>query len=145
MVHALGTDWIGRFERRRFTKPIAILLDGDMERCEESALALEEGGYHVLTAVNAAQGIVLVMTRAPAVIVADISSPRAEGWTLCEAVRSHLPSPAPSRLLLLAGSNPPDHTTRLRGLRLGAVIRTTPDDPHQLATIVGKVLAEPIE
>ena len=89
-------------------------MDGDTETCEESALALEEGGYHVLTAVNAAQGIVLVMTRAPAVIVADISDPYTDGWKPCEFVRSHLPSPTP------------------------------PDDPHQLVNIIGKVLAEPI-
>jgi two-component system chemotaxis response regulator CheY len=51
-------------------------------------LTLEESGVSVTTAADGAQAIALIQNQPPAVVVLDLTLPRADGFAVAEALRT---------------------------------------------------------
>jgi DNA-binding NtrC family response regulator len=87
-----GAHEAGRFEThdRRSTRPkrIVVLIDADADSSDSIAIALENEGYHVLTAGTIADGIQLVHTRRSHALVLHLDTSEADGCGMREFARA---------------------------------------------------------
>jgi DNA-binding NtrC family response regulator len=100
-----GAHEAGRFERhdRRSTGPkrVVVLIDADADSSDSIAVALEDEGYHVLTAGTIADGIQLVHTRRSHALVLHLNTSETDGCGMREFARAPTKN-TPVALLLVA-------------------------------------------
>ena len=66
---------------------ILLVEDNDMNR-DMLSRRLERKGYHVVTAVDGEQALMLAQTEAPALILMDMSLPRMDGWEATRLIKA---------------------------------------------------------
>lgn len=76
--------------------------------------ALREYGYTVFTATNGKNGLEMVLTCHPDIVILDILLPEMDGWEVCKAIRRASVVP----ILMLSSLN--EEVDRILGLELGA-------------------------
>jgi DNA-binding response OmpR family regulator len=122
MNMSAGGHHAATLDDRRSTGPtkIVVLIDADPDSSDSVAIALEDGGYHVLTAGTIADGIQLLQTRRAHALVLHFDTSEAGGCGIREFARA--PSKdAPMALLLVAKPCDPD--------LLAAQLRSVWDQP----------------
>jgi DNA-binding response OmpR family regulator len=61
-----------------------LIIDDEAPIRQVVALKLKNRGYDVLSATDGAEGLRLIVTEAPDVVITDINMPRLDGKKLCE-------------------------------------------------------------
>jgi len=82
--------------------PLILLVDDDRDTREMYAWALETGGFRVIQAATAADGITLAAADPPDVVVSDFTLPDGNGFGLAVRVRETAEL-ADTPLILLTG------------------------------------------
>ena len=93
-----------------------LLVDDDRQLIELLARYLEDGGFRVSTAANAAQMRAVLAGARIDLIVLDLMLPGEDGWALCRQLRERGAAQIPI-VMLTARS---DEVDRVLGLELGA-------------------------
>ncbi len=100
---------------------------------------LENAGYHVLVAADGEEGWALVQGEALDAIVADVSMPRMDGFTLTEKVKGDERFQELPVVLVTSLESPQD---RIRGLEAGAdaYITKSTFDQHELLETIERLI-----
>lgn len=61
-----------------------VVIDDDANIRRVMELKLKKGGYEVVTAMNGEEGLNLVVSEQPDVVITDIMMPKLDGQSLCE-------------------------------------------------------------
>jgi two-component system, NtrC family, response regulator AtoC len=96
--------------------PILVIEDDEKIRGNLSEL-LDELGFEVTSADNGVDGIALGKARVPALVLCDIMLPRADGYAVLDALRSHPQTSSVPFIFLTAKS---DRADQRLGMNLGA-------------------------
>jgi len=113
-----------------------LVIDDDWRMRELVQLALEECSVSVTTAADGAQAIALIRQQCPAVIVLDLTLPRADGFEVAEALRELHDNEVP--IIVVTG----DSNAREKADAIGAVgYLVKPFDIDDLTTLVERALA----
>jgi len=101
---------------------------------------LTQNGYHVLSAGDGEEGLLLALHEKPALIVLDLMLPRMDGWELTRRLRSHSdPTVAGVYVIMLTARV--EETDRVVGLELGADDYVTkPFSPRELVARIRAAL-----
>jgi len=95
-------------------KPKVLLIDDDRSLLTLLSQYLTNAGYQVSQAENGLEGLRLLYSQQPDVVVLDVMMPRLDGWATLARIRELSDLPV---LFLTARGEEPD---KLRGFRLGA-------------------------
>ena len=103
---------------RRTTGPkrIVVLIDPDSETGDALAIALEDEGYHVLTAGTIADGIQLIQTRRSHALVLHFDTSEADGCGVREFARAPTKDTPLALLLVAKPCDPGALAAQLRSL-----------------------------
>ncbi len=71
--------------------PKVLIVDDDMDWVKVLAMRLRQGGFEVVAATDAYQGVALAHKESPDCIILDISMPAGGGMTALRNVRMTLP------------------------------------------------------
>jgi len=94
--------------------PNLALIEDDALIAEPLAHNLRSAGYDVWLAQDGLEGLKLVQTRQPDLVILDILLPGLDGWEVCKAIRQTSVVP----ILMLSSLS--DEVDRILGLELGA-------------------------
>lgn len=73
------------FDRSR---PLAIVIDDEPSAAQLLVRVATQAGYSTLLAANGKEGLELVRSQRPTIILLDIAMPKVNGWDVLEALRS---------------------------------------------------------
>lgn len=117
------------------TKETLILVVEDYEPLQAAIQAmLEAEGWRVETASDGLEGLEIMASARPDLILADIMMPRMDGWAFCNAVRARKEWITIPFIFLTAKTRPEDI---LKGIQMGAedyIVK--PFEPETLVTMV---------
>jgi DNA-binding response OmpR family regulator len=116
-------------------KQVLVFIDDHTDTCDCFAFALEEAGFHVLTANDGAEGIALVQARQPRAIVTNLCMPRVDGFEVCRFVKSHA-SMRSAAVVLLTGAIRMDGGHRALARHLGVQFMLKPCEPRELVRVL---------
>jgi two-component system, OmpR family, response regulator len=112
-----------------------LVVDDDPRLRDLVSIALERGGYTVITAANGQQALTHAARENPDLIVLDIGLPELDGLEVCRRIRARATTPI---LFLTARA---DEVDRIVGLELGADDYVTkPFSPRELVARVRAIL-----
>lgn len=77
-------------------------VDDDLELRTVVAQFLEEEGFEVLQAADGEEGLALIMTEQPDLVILDVMMPKQNGWEVTKSLRSS-PEWASLPILMLTG------------------------------------------
>ncbi|HLX58957.1 MAG TPA: response regulator [Ktedonobacteraceae bacterium] len=98
--------------------PIKVLVvDDSPTLCLLMTRALQNAGYHVITASNGNDGLLRLFQERPQCVILDVVLPGMSGFGLCRQIRSLDPQRRVSIILVSTKNTPLDHSW---GLRQGA-------------------------
>jgi DNA-binding response OmpR family regulator len=81
-----------------------LVIDDDWRIRELVQLALEESGFSVMTAADGVAAIKLIRSERPAVLVLDLTLPRADGFAVAEELRNIYGDAVPILVVTADGS-----------------------------------------
>jgi DNA-binding response OmpR family regulator len=144
VLYPLSYEGAGsRSYRRRYDLPMALsvlVVDDDPVILRLLQVNFELEGIDVVTAVDGEEGLKLVQTDRPDLVISDIMMPKVNGLELLAALRSSPDTASLPVILLSAKAQVADVQ---RGLELGADdYITKPFDPLELIDRLYKVLAK---
>jgi DNA-binding response OmpR family regulator len=112
-----------------------LIIDDDRSLNELLKSYLGQFGMHVLTAVHPNEGLTLLRTQAPALVVLDVMLPDRDGFSVCREIRKE--SSVPLIMLTARG----DLADRVSGLELGADdYLPKPFEPRELVARIQSLL-----
>ena len=112
-----------------------LVIDDDPNICQLVRLYLEKENYQVECAYRGDQGLKMVQSVKPALIVLDIMLPGMDGWEVCRQVRKTENTP----ILMLTAKD--ETFDKVLGLELGADdYMTKPFEPKELIARVKAIL-----
>ena len=115
-------------------KPRVLVVDDDPDKLSLLAVALTMAGYEVLTATDGEEGLALIATFQPDLVVSDVMMPRMNGYDLARRIRENPQTKfIPIILQTAAGLRPADE--RL-GSEVGALGYIT--DPTDLDLLLSR-------
>jgi two-component system phosphate regulon response regulator OmpR len=115
--------------------PTILIIDDDCNLNELLKTYLGQFGMQVLTAARPDEGLALLRSKAPSLIILDIMLPDRDGFSLCREIRKE--SSVPIIMLTARG----ELADRVAGLELGADdYLPKPFEPRELAARVQSLL-----
>jgi len=117
-------------------KATILLVEDEPAQRELLAYNLVAEGFHVITAENGEQALLLVAETAPDLIVLDWMMPQVSGIEVCRRLKARSPTRDMPILMLSARSEEAD---RVRGLETGADDFVT--KPYSLAELMARIRA----
>lgn len=112
-----------------------LLVDDDPRLRELVRIALERGGYEVVTAADGTRALTHAARELPDLIVLDVGLPEIDGFEVCRRIRARSQVP----ILFLTARD--DEIDRILGLELGADDYVTkPFSPRELVARVRAIL-----
>jgi two-component system KDP operon response regulator KdpE len=108
-----------------------LVIDDEESMVQLLRLGLEREGYHVLSAPDGVQGLLVLQDQWPDLIVLDLMMPRMDGWEVCRRIREC--TNAPIIMLTAMGTD----ESKVHGLSLGADDYVT--KPFGMAELVARV------
>lgn len=92
-----------------------LVVDDDPRIISLLRRSLTFEGYETITADNGAEGLQVLLTKDPHVIILDVMMPQVDGWEVCRRIRE---SGSDTPILMLTAKDEVD--ARVKGLDLGA-------------------------
>jgi two-component system response regulator MtrA len=80
-----------------------LLIDDDIAITELMSMLLKTHGFDVISANTGQEGINIVKSKSPGVVLLDLMMPDVDGWQVCKAVRKFSNVP----ILILSAINDP--------------------------------------
>jgi DNA-binding response OmpR family regulator len=112
-----------------------LIIDDDRSLNELLKTYLGQFGMHVLTAVHPDEGLTVLRTQAPALVILDVMLPDRDGFSLCREVRKE--STVPILMLTARG----ELADRVAGLEVGADdYLPKPFEPRELVARIQSLL-----
>jgi len=105
-----------------------LVIDDDLTFCKLFEQVLTQKGYEVLKAGNGQEGLRLLFTHKPDLVLLDVAMPKMDGWQTCERIRDISDIP----IIMLTGKHK-DEDDIVRGLDYGA-------DDYLVKPVVNKEL-----
>ena len=116
-------------------KTRVLVIDDEENVCELIALYFEKAGYEVVCAGSGSDGIEMIRTQKPELVILDLMLPDMDGLDVCKEVRRNSNVP----LIMLTARV--DEVDRVLGLEMGADDYVTkPFSPRELLARVKAVL-----
>jgi len=116
-------------------KPRVLVIDDEENVCELITLYFEKAGYEVMCSGNGAEGIEMIRTHKPDMVILDLMLPGVDGLDVCKDIRRT------SNVPLIMLSARVDEVDRVLGLEIGADDYVTkPFSPRELLARVKAVL-----
>ncbi len=120
-------------------KRILIIEDSE-DICRLLSIRLESHGFEVLTALDGQEGLDMIESEKPHLIILDLFLPRISGEDVCKAVRENRDT-AISSIPIIMLTSKRSEVDRIIGMVIGAnAYIEKPFDPEQLLEQVGKCL-----
>ena len=94
-----------------------LVVDDSPTLCLLMTRALQNAGYHVITASNGNDGLLKILHERPLCVVLDVVLPGMSGFGLCRQIRALDPQRRVSIIMVSTKNTPLDHSW---GLRQGA-------------------------
>lgn len=117
------------------SKPKVLVIDDEENVCELITLYFEKAGYDVVSCSDGAEGIEMVRSQKPDILILDLMLPGIDGLDVCKEVRKFSNVP----LIMLTARV--DEVDRVLGLEIGADDYVTkPFSPRELLARVKAVL-----
>jgi DNA-binding response OmpR family regulator len=114
-----------------------LIVDDDPENREILRARLERAGHAVSEAVNGEEGLRLIDTDRPDLVLLDVMMPKIDGWHVCRQIKSNVKTETLPVVMLTAMGQQID---KLRGWESGAdEYLMKPWDPVKLLEIVNKL------
>jgi len=115
--------------------PRILVIDDEENVCELVTLYFEKAGYEVLCTGDGSEGIEMVKTQKPDLVILDLMLPGVDGLDVCKEIRKT------SNVPLIMLSARVDEVDRVLGLEIGADDYVTkPFSPRELLARVKAVL-----
>jgi CheY-like chemotaxis protein len=140
--HRLADAIVGRLVGSGATdsterRPLVLIVDDSQASLEATALLLEQSGFHVVTATNGLEALIVAHYARPVVVLLDLMMPILDGL---QTARLLSESPSTSRVKVIAYSGRTDmFSKRLPGTF--AAILAKPTTPQELLTLVQQHVA----
>ncbi|HLF25478.1 MAG TPA: response regulator transcription factor [Anaerolineae bacterium] len=116
--------------------PKVLIVDDDTSIRTALEVFLRDAGYEPFSAPNAAEGLRLLYSERPALVLLDVVMPGMDGWEMAARIRELSDVP----LIIISGRD--TESDKLRGFRLGADDYVTkPFSLVELGARIGAVLA----
>jgi DNA-binding response OmpR family regulator len=117
------------------TSPTVLVIEDESSIASFVSLYLKNAGYTVKTASNGTDGLGLVASENPALIVLDLMLPDIDGIEVCKRVRQHSDVP----ILMLTARD--EDVDKIIGLEVGADdYLTKPFNPRELVARIKSIL-----
>ncbi|HSR32394.1 MAG TPA: response regulator transcription factor [Anaerolineae bacterium] len=110
-----------------------LVIEDDPEIIELLDLGLKQHGYQVLVARDGVEGLQLLQSQLPHLVLLDVMMPRMNGWETCRRIRETSDTPIIMLTALLSDQD------KVRGLDLGADDYVT--KPFSMAELVARIRA----
>ncbi|MFQ3549894.1 MAG: response regulator transcription factor [Armatimonadota bacterium] len=95
-------------------KPRVLVIDDEQDTCELISQYFERAGYEVACANDGPEGIEMLRTQRPSMVILDLMLPSMDGLDVCKEIRKSSNVP----LIILSGRA--DEVDRVLGLEMGA-------------------------
>lgn len=116
-------------------RPRVLVIDDEENICELITLYFEKAGYEVICAGDGAEGIEMIQSQKPDLVILDLMLPGMDGLDVCKEIRKT------SNVPLIMLSARVDEVDRVLGLEIGADDYVTkPFSPRELLARVKAVL-----
>ncbi len=116
-----------------------LILDDNAESRKSLAQQLTAEGYEILESVDGLESLDIIAVEHPDLVIAQVLSPRLDGFTFCHLMKSN-PSTASIPIVLLS-SNKPTPEDEAFALSVGGEdLLVTPVDRDTLVALVGRLL-----
>ena len=102
-------------------------------------LALTMAGYRVVQAIDGLDGLYVLNSESPDVVITDINMPKLDGFGFIESARKMAPFRTIPILVLTTESDPDKKQRARRAGATGWIVK--PFDPDKLAEIIRRVAA----
>jgi two-component system chemotaxis response regulator CheY len=116
-----------------------LTVDDSRTMRDMMRMALVEAGYRVVQAVDGVNGLDVLMTETPEVIITDINMPKLDGFGFIEAVRKTERFRATPILVLTTESDAEKKNRARKAGATGWIVK--PFDPVKLVDIIRRVAA----
>lgn len=111
-----------------------LVVEDTLSEMELMSLYLRQGGYTVISAMNAKEALDRAIEQKPDVIVTDIVMPGMSGFELCRSLKKH---PVTEKVPIVICTSKNQQIDRLWGMRQGAAAYLTkPFTQEQLVRAV---------
>lgn len=110
-----------------------LVIEDDPEIIELLDLGLKQHGYQVLVARDGVEGLQILQSQLPHLVLLDVMMPRMNGWETCRRIRETSDTPIIMLTALLSDQD------KVRGLDLGADDYVT--KPFSMAELVARIRA----
>jgi len=118
-----------------FSKPKVLVIDDEENVCELITLYFEKAGYDVVCAGEGNEGMEMVRSEKPSIVILDLMLPGMDGLDVCKEIRKF------SNIPLIMLTARVDEVDRVLGLEIGADDYVTkPFSPRELLARVKAVL-----
>ena len=139
----VGEQPTGRDVTATPPRPKIVVVDDEPLMCSLVASILTEGGYDPVVTSDSATAIDLVRREQPALVLADISMPKMDGYALLEALQA---DPATSACPVIFMTGRLAFSERMQAFRRGVRDYVAkPFTPEKLLGKIARTLAEPVE
>ncbi len=116
-----------------------LVIDDDLANREILRARLEPAGYEVIEASQGEEGLLLLETVLPDLILLDVMMPKMDGWQVCRKIKANPRTKSVPVVMLTALGQKID---QLRGWESGiSEYLTKPWDPVKLLDVVKQCLA----
>ena len=120
------------------SKPLIIVVEDEADIQDIVAYNLKREGYDVLTAGRGDQGLSLIQSKNPDLVILDIMLPGIDGLTICQQLRAEAKTKALPIIILSAKEEESDVVI---GLGLGADdYMPKPFEPRELLARINSIL-----
>lgn len=93
-----------------------VVIDDDANIRRVMELKLRKGGYEVITAMNGEEGLNLIASQQPDVVITDIMMPKLDGKSLCKQT-NHLKEQRPFLTIVMTNRISPDDRNWVNEMR----------------------------
>ncbi|MCX8053665.1 MAG: response regulator transcription factor [Armatimonadetes bacterium] len=115
--------------------PKVLVIDDEQDVCELITLYFEKAGFQVICTGDGSEGVEMVKTEKPDIVILDLMLPGVDGLDVCKEIRKT------SNVPLIMLSARVDEVDRVLGLEIGADDYVTkPFSPRELLARVKAVL-----
>jgi DNA-binding response OmpR family regulator len=119
-------------------KPTILIIDDDERLNRLLKRFLADFGFATVTATHPAEGLKLLQSKSPDLVILDVMLPEMDGFAVCKAIRTK--SAVPVIMLTARG----DVADKVVGLELGADdYLAKPFEPRELVARIHAVLRRP--
>jgi CheY-like chemotaxis protein len=115
-----------------------LVIDDEAHIRRVIALKLKNRGYQVLMAVNGEEGLNMIKTQKPNVVITDIMMPKLDGKTLCEQT-NHFKEEWPFLTIVVTCRISPDEHSWIEGMR-DTLFMEKPFSPSKLIECVDRYI-----